>query len=290
MIAGGAPVGTAEAATMGLVDAVLEGPCPAAAIEWARARLGTEFVRVRDREDALAPAKADPALIDRAAAPLLKASGAEAPKSCVEAVRGAVTLPFDEGLRNERRLFEQLVKGDESRAQRHAFFAEREAQKARLPSKAPSRATVHQAAVIGAGTMGGGIAMCFANAGIPVTIIEMEQAAARPRHRPHQGPVCQQRQARQHHRGARPEATVAAASPARSASRTCIGEADIVVEAVFEEMGVKQQVFRTLDTLAKPGAILATNTSLPRYRPDRRPPRPAPATCSACTSSARPTS
>ena len=257
MIVGGNPVGAKEAAAIGLVDAVLDGSCPAAAIAWARDHTADRFSPVRDREDALEAAKADPALIDRAAAPLLKASGAQAPKACVEAIRGALTLPFDEGLKNERRLFEELVRGDESRAQRHAFFAEREAQKAKLPAGTEPR-PVRKAAVIGAGTMGGGIAMCFANAGIPVTIIEMEQA---PLDRglarieelyatsAKRGSITAQQ-------GAERRGRITGAVGLQA-----VGDADIVVEAVFEEMGVKQEVFRTLDGIAKPGAILATNTS-----------------------------
>ncbi len=175
MIVSGNPVSGAEAAKLGLVDALLDGSYPEAAVEWARTV--TERRRVRDREDKLQPARDDPGLVDRAAGPLLKASGAAAPRACVESVRNAVTLPFDEGAAAERRLFEQLVSGDESRAQRHAFFAEREAQKAKLPSGTAAR-RIERAAVIGAGTMGGGIAMSFANAGIPVTVIETESGGA----------------------------------------------------------------------------------------------------------------
>ena len=255
MIVSGNPVSAAEAETIGLVDAVLDGAYPDAAVAWAREH--PERRRVRDRDEALQPAKDDPAMIDRAAAPLLKASGAQAPKRCVEAVRGAVTMPFDEGLTNERRLFEQLLNGDESRAQRHAFFAEREAQKAKLPPGTEPR-PVRKAAVIGAGTMGGGIAMSFANAGIPVTVIEMEQAAldrglARVKElyatSAKRGSITEEEAER---RRSRITGTVGLEN---------IGDADIVVEAVFEEMGVKQDVFRTLDRIAKPGAVLATNTS-----------------------------
>ncbi len=255
MIVTGNPVGAAAALKLGVVDAVLDGAYPDAAIEWGLAH--ATHRRVQDREEGLQAARDDAGLIDRVAAPLLKASGAQAPKHCVEAIRGAVTLPFEAGLANERRLFQELVMGDESRAQRHAFFAEREAQKASLPAGTEARA-VNQAAVIGAGTMGGGIAMCFANAGIPVTIIEMEQAAldrglAR----------IKELYATSAKRGSITE-DEAAARAGRITGRVgldAIGDADMVVEAVFEEMGVKQEVFRTLDRLAKPGAVLATNTS-----------------------------
>jgi len=255
MIVTGNPIGGAEAAKCGLVDALLDGAYPDAAVGWARNV--TERRRVQDRDDMLAPARADTGLIDRVAAPLLKASGAAAPCACVESVRGAVTMPFAEGLANERRLFEQLVTGDESRAQRHAFFAEREAQKAVLPAGTEPR-PIARAAVIGAGTMGGGIAMCFANAGIPVTVIETEQAAL------DRGLA---RIAEVYGISAkRGSITAAQAEERRGRIQGRLGlqgveGADIVVEAVFEDMGVKKQVFAELDRLAKPGAILATNTS-----------------------------
>jgi len=259
MIVTGNPIGAKEASECGLVDALLDGAYPDAAVEFARTVPGHESGRrrVRDRDDALAPAREDPGLIDRVAAPLLKASGAAAPRACVESVRGAVTMPFDEGLANERRLFEQLVTGDESRAQRHAFFAEREAQKPDLPPGTQPR-PIARAAVIGAGTMGGGIAMCFANAGIPVTVIETEQAAL------DRGMA---RVAELYATSAkRGSITAAQAEERRGRIQGRLGlegveGADIVVEAVFEDMGVKKQVFGELDRLAKPGAVLATNTS-----------------------------
>ena len=255
MIVTGNPVSAEKALSLGVVDAVLDGAFPDAAIEWGRAH--AQHRRVRDREDGLQAAKADAGLIDRLAAPLLKGNAAQAPRSCVEAVRGAVTMDFEAGLSNERRLFEALRTGDESRAQRHAFFAEREAQKARLPSGTQAR-PVKTAAVIGAGTMGGGIAMCFANAGIPVVIVEMEQAAldrglAR----------IKDLYATSAKRGSITEAEGAArfGRITGQVGLEGLGDADMVVEAVFEEMAVKQEVFRTLDRIAKPGAVLATNTS-----------------------------
>ena len=255
MIVTGTPIDAADAQAAGVVDLVTDGPYPGAAVAYARTV--TDRRRVRDREDKLESARADAGLIDRVAAPLLKASGAQAPRACVESVRAAVQMPFDDGAANERRLFEGLVTGDESRAQRHAFFAEREAQKAKLPPGTEPR-PVHRAAVIGAGTMGGGIAMCFANAGIPVTVIETEQAALdRGLDR------IAELYATSAKRGS---ITAAQADERRGRIRGQLGldgvrDADIVVEAVFEEMGIKKQVFAELDRLAKPGTVLATNTS-----------------------------
>ncbi len=255
VIVSGTPMPAKEALACGLVDAVLDGAYPGEAVNFARGV--TERRRVRDREDKLQPAREDPGLIDRAAAPLLKGNGAASPRACVECVRAAVTLPFDQGLATERRLFTELVAGDESRAQRHAFFVEREAQKAKLPAGTVARPVAH-AAVIGAGTMGGGIAMCFANAGIPVTVIEMEQAAL------DRGMA---RIAELYATSAKRGSISAEEADARRGriqgrlGLEGVEGADIVVEAVFEDMDVKKQVFAELDRLAKPGAVLATNTS-----------------------------
>ncbi len=254
MILTGNPLGASEALQSGLLDAVLDGPYPEAAAAFA---MNAKRRPVRDRDEHLAPARADPAMIDRLAAPYLKANPAAAPRGCLESIRNAVTLPFDEGLAAERRGFETLLAGSESRAQRHAFFAEREAQKPKLAPGTQPRA-IKQAAVIGAGTMGGGIAMCFANAGIPVTIIEMEQAAldrGMARIAELYGISTK--------RGSI-SADEAAARLGRIEAHLGLegaGDADIVVEAVFEDMDVKRQVFAELDRIVKPGAILATNTS-----------------------------
>ena len=255
VIVTGEPVRAEQALAMGLVDAMMEGDGLAPAIAWAGQAPPPR--RIRDMDDKLASVRSDPAALDKLAAPLLKASGARAPRACVEAVRAAATLPFDEGLAKERQLFEGLVTGDESRAQRYAFFAEREAQKADVPPGTKPR-TVSRAAVIGAGTMGGGIAMAFANAGIPVTMIETEQGAL--------------------DRGLARVADLYATSIKRGSIDAAEGErrrgrvqgsldygavadADLIVEAAFEDMGVKEEVFGKLDRVAKPGAVLATNTS-----------------------------
>ena len=243
----------------GMLDAILDGPYPAAAIEWAKRQAATGHKRVRDRMDGLADVKADPALIDIVAAPLLKkARGSAAAKACVEAVRAAVTMPFDEALAFERKLFMELLASEESQAQRHAFFAEREARKVPGLARDVTVRPVRKAAVIGAGTMGGGIAMCFANAGIPVTIIESEQAALDRG----LGRI-----------GSNYDTSVQRGSlDAADAKRrrglmtgaldlTAAGDADFVIEAVFEEMDLKKKVFGALDRIAKPGAVLASNTS-----------------------------
>jgi 3-hydroxyacyl-CoA dehydrogenase len=181
-----------------------------------------------------------------------------APLKCIDAVAAAVRKPFDEGLALERELFAQLVQTPESRALRHAFFGERLAGKIPdVPEDTPTR-EIRTAAVIGAGTMGGGIAMNFANAGIPVTVLEMKQEAldrglstirANYERSAKKGKL----------KPEQVEARMGLITPTLDYAQ--IGSADIVIEAVFEDMAVKQTVFGKLDQVMKPGAILATNTS-----------------------------
>ena len=229
------------------------------AVAFARSVIGKPLAKVRDREDKLADARANPALLDEAAEPLLKrARGQRAPAACIEAVRAAVTMPMDQGLALERKLFTELVGSDESRAQRHAFFAEREAQKVPGMPAGLKGAPVAKAAIIGAGTMGGGIAMCFANAGIPVTIVEVKQEAL------DRGMAVVEKNYRTAvSRGSMKEADVgkrmALFTP--TTDWNAVAEADVVIEAVFETMEVKRDVFTKLDAIAKPGALLASNTS-----------------------------
>jgi 3-hydroxyacyl-CoA dehydrogenase len=255
MVVTGDPVSAEKALEMGAVDALMQGDDLSPAIAWAEQAPGVR--RVRDLDDKLAAVRGDPASLDKLAAPLLKNAGAQAPQACVEAVRAAATLPFDEGLARERQLFDTLVTGDESRAQRYAFFAEREAQKVDVPPGTKPR-TVTRAAVIGAGTMGGGIAMAFANAGIPVTVIETDQGAL------DRGLA---RVADLYATSAKRGSITAEEAERRRSRLTgsldygAVADADLVVEAAFEEMGVKEQVFGRLDKVAKPGAVLATNTS-----------------------------
>ena len=214
------------------------------------------LVLARDRGDKLAPA--DLAKFDSAAAAYTaRARGRRAPAAAVEALRAALTLPVAEGLRLERARFLELVAGEEAKAQRHVFFAEREA--AKVPDIGNAKARdVARAAVIGAGTMGGGIAMCFANAGIPVTLVDATEAALA------RGLDTVERNYRSTvARGglAQDEMDARLARITGTTDLAAIGEADIVIEAVFEDMAVKQQVFAELDRIAKTEAVLASNTS-----------------------------
>ncbi|HEV2300901.1 MAG TPA: 3-hydroxyacyl-CoA dehydrogenase NAD-binding domain-containing protein [Stellaceae bacterium] len=261
MILSGDPAPAAALAADGVVDAVADGALEPFAIEFARRVVaeGRPLRLVRDREEKLGAAKADPRPFDEAAAVLTRrARGEAAPLAAVEAVRNAFILPFDEGLRREGELFRRLVTGEQSRARRHIFFAEREALKLRDMPAGTEPAAIARAAVIGAGTMGGGIAMCFANAGIPVTVIEtgadllqkgIDRIAGNYR-------VSVSRGALQAAEMERRLALIAGAVGVEAA-----GAADIVIEAVFEEIELKKRVFAELDRVARPEAFLASNTS-----------------------------
>ena len=256
IIVTGEPIGAAEARGDGIIDEIVEGNLTAAAIDLARliVREGRPLRLVRDREEKLI----GEGFADAAEALTRRLRGREAPAACVEAVRNAIVLPFAAGLKRESELFRELVAGDQSRAQRHVFFAEREAAKVPDMPDATRPRPIALGAVIGAGTMGGGIAMCFANAGIPVTIVEtgrdllqkgLDRVAANYRTTVSRGGLAADEMERR-------MGLITGATELEA-----LGGADVVIEAVFEEMDVKKRVFADLDRVAKPGTLLATNTS-----------------------------
>jgi 3-hydroxyacyl-CoA dehydrogenase len=260
MILSGDPIPASEALEFGLIDSIVEGDLTAAAVAFARDEAAQErpLVLAKDRDSELEPYRRHPEDFGAKAAGYLKrARGRNAPAAAVEALRGAITLPVEEALACERAMFLELVAGEQSKAQRHIFFAEREA--AKLPELAGVKAReVTRAAVIGAGTMGGGIAMCFANAGVPVTVVEADgEALARGL----DAVTKHYRSATERGGLAAHEAEARIARIAGTTDLTAVADADIVIEAVFEDLGLKQQVFGALDRIAKPGAVLATNTS-----------------------------
>ncbi|WP_395681732.1 3-hydroxyacyl-CoA dehydrogenase NAD-binding domain-containing protein [Inquilinus sp.] len=256
LMADGAPASAAEALALGIVDAVVEGDLLDAAKAKALELAGTTR-RTRDLDRQLQPGGRE--AFDQVAAEALKRSP-DLPNiaALTESVRATFTETFEAGQALERARFVALVADDRSKALRYAFFAERET--ARVPglAKDTARRPIHRAAVIGAGTMGAGIAMCFANAGIPVTVIETsEELLARGLDR------IVQTYASSVQRG-----SLSAEDEAHRLSLVigqvgleAASDADLVVEAAFEDMDVKRQIFGTLDRVAKPGAILATNTS-----------------------------
>ena len=252
MIVSGEMIGAEEARTSGLVDEVTAGDLVgAAAVRAEHLASSGDLPRVRDRA-----VPGDRADFDKAAAAATgKGRVPPAVSACVEAVRVAIELPFDQGLARETELFRQLVASDESKAQRHVFFAERNAAKvADMPADTAAK-TIARGAVIGAGTMGGGIAMCFANAGIPVTLIETTQEALK------RGLDTILANYKRSGRNSPEEVDRRMNLITGTVDIEQAAGADAVIEAVFEEMAIKKELFGKLDRIAKPGALLATNTS-----------------------------
>ncbi|HVN34428.1 MAG TPA: 3-hydroxyacyl-CoA dehydrogenase NAD-binding domain-containing protein [Casimicrobiaceae bacterium] len=261
MIVSGKPVDAAKAKALGIADELADGPLLQHAIAFARSVVSSRspLRPVSQRDEKLAPLRVDPAAFDEAATRLTANDRQlRAPAACVAAVRASFELPFAEGLVRERALFDELMQGEQSRALRYVFRAERKV--ATIPGMPADTAAapIAEAAVIGAGTMGSGIAMCFANAGIPVVLLDATDEAL------DRGlDAAARNYATSVKRGS---LTAEAAAQAlsritRSLAYDALADADIVVEAVFEEMAIKQEVMRRIDAAAKPGAIIATNTS-----------------------------
>ncbi|AOK04636.1 enoyl-CoA hydratase/isomerase family protein [Burkholderia sp. AU28942] len=258
MIVSGAPVPSEQLATSGLFDAMADGDLLETAVAFAR-KVGAgsgPHPRVRDRKIAHENAAGFIQFARnsvRAAAPNFPA-----PHKCIDAIEAGVLNGFDKGSIAERDGFVALMMTPESRALRHAFFGERAASKIPdVPADTPVR-DIRRVGVVGAGTMGGGIAMNFVNAGLPVTLLETKQealdrglATIRKNYdaQVKKGKLTQQKL----------DARMALITP--TLSYDDLNDADLIIEAVFEELGVKEQVFGQLDAVAKPGAILASNTS-----------------------------
>jgi 3-hydroxyacyl-CoA dehydrogenase len=262
LIVSGDPVSAEEAAKLGFIDAVLPNGSAAdlehAAIAWAREHAGDKFVLARNRTDKIAGY--DAAKFDEAAKKLTARSrGQESPKGCVESVRAAFTQSFEDGLNVEREQFTRLVQGEQSQALRHIFFGEREAVRIPdLPADAKA-ATVNKLVVIGGGTMGGGIAMSAANNGLPVTIVETSEEALQ------KGLArCEANWQRTVSSGRLSQAEYEKRRALLTGTTDfdkAVGEADLVIEAVYENMEVKKEIFGRLDKAARPGVVLASNTS-----------------------------
>ena len=250
-----------KAVALGFVDERVEGDLVAAAIARARqlAADGAPLRRASKLEEHLEAARGRPEIFETFRKKMAKrARGFDAPYACVDCVETALTLPYPEALRNERAAFNRLRASDQSAAQRHAFFAEREVAKIPdVPKDTPVR-PVATAGVVGCGTMGGGIAMSIANAGLPVTILESSRDAL------DRGlAIIRKNYAATVSKGrlsqAEMDARLACITP--TLEDADLGAADVVIEAVFEEMPLKKEVFGRLDRVCKPDAILATNTS-----------------------------
>ena len=251
-----------EALEMGLVDELAEeGKLREAAVAFARRCVAENkpLVRVRDNNAKVEAARGKPEIFEAfRKANARKFRGFLAPEYNIRCIEAAVNLPFDEGLAVERKLFGELVTGSQSAAQRYSFFAERQAQKIPdVPDDTPL-IPVKSVGIIGAGTMGGGIAMNFANVGIAVTLVEVQKEALERGLK-----VIRGNYERTASRGGITAAQVEErmALITGSLDMNDLAPVDLVIEAVFERMDVKKDIFTKLDAICKPGAILATNTS-----------------------------
>ena len=265
MCALGAPVSAQEACDFGILDRVLEGggyeELLAGAVAFAAemAARGDPHRKASERSEKLGtPEEAAPLCEAARAIVRKKRRGQMAPLRAIDAVEAAVSLPFEEGIRREAEIFRECLFSTQSKALIHAFFSEREVRKIPdVPKGSPTR-EIRSAAVIGAGTMGGGIAMSYANAGIPVRLKEVSQEAL------DRGVAVIRKNYERSVRSGRFSAEwvrqrLDLVTPQTDWSG--FGDADIVVEAVFENMALKKEVFNQIDAVAKPGAVLATNTS-----------------------------
>ena len=262
MMTTGRHVSSAEAQAGGLVDEVIAGngldELRAAAVAFANKAVAENLplVRVRDRDDKVAEAKGNDQLFaDFRKSIARKTRGFLAPEYNIQCIEAAANLPFDEGLKVEGKLFMELMTGPQSGAQRYYFFAERAANKIPDIAKDTPLIDVQKVGILGAGTMGGGIAMNFVNVGIPVTIVERDQASldkglgvVRKNYERSRSTTAEQVEERM-------------ALITGSTSKQDFADCDMVIEAVFEDMELKKSIFKELDEICKPGALLASNTS-----------------------------
>ncbi len=259
MCAGGEPVKAADALAAGILDKLIEGDLRAGAVAFAREMAAQGPRRTRDLIAKLGTAASNAPIFAIVREQVKKkARGLMAPSKAVDAIEAAVALPFDAGIQREAELFRECLFSDQSKALIHVFFAEREVAKIPGLAKDTPRTPIKRAAIVGAGTMGGGIAMTYANAGIPVLLKEVDQAAldrGLATIKKNYASTVQKGRLTQQQMDER----LARIEPTLSFDR--FAEADIVVEAVFEGMALKKQVFAELDKVARPDAILASNTS-----------------------------
>jgi 3-hydroxyacyl-CoA dehydrogenase len=257
LFVGGAPIGAAEAQGIGLIDKIIEGDLRSGALAWAEELIESD-APIRRSSEQTVPSFDASIFDDYRASLAIRARGQIAPAHIVSAVEAAATLPFDEGIALERKLFMECMQSPQSAGMRHVFFAERQASKIDGLAKDTPRRSVESVGVIGGGTMGGGIAMSFANAGIAVTMIEIsDDALARGLS------IVERNYAGSVKRGKISEEKAAACRSLISGSTdyAALADVDMVVEAVFEDPDLKKKIFKQLDAVCKPGAILASNTS-----------------------------
>ena len=260
MITSGNPVAAPKAKDMGLVDEIIAADdLKAGAIEYGKGLVESGAPLKRIRDITIDPATVEPGFFDAARKRLARrARGQIAQDKIVSCLEAAVNLPMDEGLQRERELFRELVTSPESAAMRHIFFAERLAAKIKDLSRDTPRREVNKVAIIGGGTMGGGIAMCFANVGIPVLMLEIDDEALQ------RGMgIIEKNYKITLQKGKMTEDQMGQriALITGTTDYADLGDVDMVIEAVFENLELKKEIFAKLDAVCKPGAILATNTS-----------------------------
>jgi 3-hydroxyacyl-CoA dehydrogenase len=257
LILSGAPIPAAKAEQLGLVDRVVSGDLGEEARQYVRELIDSGAPVRRTSEQPVEPV-ADEVFDGAAAMIAKKARGQTAPARIIDCVRTAMTTPFAEGRQRERELFMECMQDPQSAALRHVFFAEREAAKVHGIDKSTPLRDVRSIGVIGGGTMGGGIAMSFANAGIAVTLVEINDEALERGlgiiERNYAGSVKRGKLSDDNAAECRGRITGAT-------DYAALANVDLVIEAVFEDPELKQEIFAKLDAACKPGAILATNTS-----------------------------
>jgi 3-hydroxyacyl-CoA dehydrogenase len=262
IIVGGDPIPAARALELGMIDALAgEATLMEDAIAFTRRLLAANqpLQSVRDRQDRIAADKGDAALFEEFRRKNARAlRGFKAPEQIIRAIEAAVELPFDQGMKREDELFQELKASPESAAQRYFFFAERQTSKVSDVPLSRDPLTLGSVGVIGAGTMGGGITMSFLDSGVPVTLVETKEDAL------DRGLALIRKNYERSVKSGRlkpedVELRLARITPALDLA--ALSQADLVIEAVYEDMAVKKEIFGKLDQIAKPGAILASNTS-----------------------------
>ncbi|MGH1349298.1 MAG: 3-hydroxyacyl-CoA dehydrogenase NAD-binding domain-containing protein [Methyloligellaceae bacterium] len=257
----GNPMGADKAEKLGILDEVYDDNLLENALSFTQKVLSENrpVLRNSQRDDKLEALRKDATELDATASKLLRRSrGLHAPAACAESVKNTLTMSFDDGLKQEREFFIQLRDGEQSKAQRHLFFAERAALKIPDMPKETKARDIKRVAVLGAGTMGGGITMSIASAGIPVTMIDLDEKALE------RGlGTIEKNYQKTAQRGGLTEQQVEAALSMIDGSTDFdkVSEADLVIEAVFENLELKKKIFRDLDEKTRPGTILASNTS-----------------------------
>lgn len=261
MVTSGKPIKAREAHDLGLIDSIIEGDLRSGAVEFAREKglQGGYHPKVRDRDEKLQAAREKPEIFQVVRQMTgKKARGFLAPEYNIRCIEAAVNLPFDEGLKEESKLFMELLSGPQAQAQQYFFFAERQAGKVPGIGKDVAERPINKVGVIGAGLMGGGIAMNMANVGIPVTIVETRQEAL------DRGlGVIRKNYENTARKGRLSTEQVETRCGLIQGTLAIedLADCDLVIEAVFENMAVKKEIFTNLDKVTRPGAILASNTS-----------------------------